>query len=73
MDGNGDDDDVVVDDANDSGDEEEGTKDSDDEMVIGTECLCLSTTIYKTSRCSRCTEAILNEVLIDLTASGPIA
>jgi len=37
-DGNGDVDDVVVDDANDSGDDEEGTKDSDDEMVIGTEC-----------------------------------
>jgi hypothetical protein len=43
----------------------------DDDDVIGTECL--STTICRTRRCSRCTEAIRNGASIDLTASGTIA
>ncbi len=38
-------------------------------MVIGTKCLCLSTTICKTRRCSRYTEAILNEASIDRSHS----
>ena len=38
-------------------------------MVIVTECLCLSKTICKTRRCSRCTEAILNEASIDRSHS----
>jgi hypothetical protein len=50
------------------GDDDNG---DDDQDVIGTEYL--STTICRTRQCSRCTEAILNEASIDLTASGPIA
>jgi hypothetical protein len=50
-------------------DDDEEDDYNDDEMVTGTEYLCLSTTICKIRRCSRCTEAILNEASIDRSHS----
>ncbi len=52
-------------------DDDDNSDDDDDQDVIGNECL--STTICRTKRCSRCTEAIRYEASIDLTASGAIA
>jgi hypothetical protein len=59
----------TIDSCDDDDDDENGDDYNDDEMVIGTECLCLSITISKTRRCSRCIEAILNEASIDRSHS----
>jgi hypothetical protein len=50
-------------------DDEDDDDYNDDEMVTGTECLFLSTTICKTRHCSRCIEAILNEASFNRSIS----